>query len=459
MSGRAPAARPRAPSARNSNASPAAPVRSVVERQTECEQRVDQAPLGDFEAVPGLLVPGHDRSGMTRRQPAGYAQRAVIVRVDGPVADLRVAIVPAEAIGASGGRRQRRRPRRPPPAGSSEPTSIEIRQERQHVAAADAARVLEEHEVAAVIAVKDLHGLRSTKMSASELRHKRLASRRGRTGSIWAVSIHVALTHRHPLPLRSAGQAVAAARAPASGAALPHADPVLRDARRADRPLRPLAAGPAEQLRCPPDLPRTRARAADQVDLVAEMAVYNPFDFFLEDAAGTVCRSPTPTGSCVELQPYLRREPLTPRFADISQSIPPAGGKRTIDFLVDLNQRLHDDIGYVIRLDPGVQTAGRDARARPRVVPRLDVAAGAASAPSRAGGPVRVRLSDSARGRRRPPSTVRAARQPTSPICMRGARSICPAPAGSASIRRRVCSPARDTFRSRARPSRPAPRR
>ena len=38
-----------------------------------------------------------------------------------------------------------------------------------------------------------------------------------------------------------------------------------------------------------------------------------------------------------------------------------------------------------------------------------------------------------------------------SPICTRGAKSICPAPAGSGSIRRRVCLRARDTFRSRAR--------
>ena len=47
----------------------------------------------------------------------------------------------------------------------------------------------------------------------------------------------------------------------------------------------------------------------------------------------------------------------------------------------------------------------------------------------------------------------------TSPTCTPGARSTCPAPAGSGSTRRRACSPARGTCRSRARPSRRAPRR
>jgi len=84
------------------------------------------------------------------------------------------------------------------------------------------------------------------------------------------------------------------------------------------------------------------------------MAVYNPFDFFVEEAAE---HQPFvyPEAQLIELQPFLRRDPLTPRFARYLHSIPPGDGVRTVDFLVDLNQRLRDDIGYVIRLDPGVQ--------------------------------------------------------------------------------------------------------
>ena len=91
-----------------------------------------------------------------------------------------------------------------------------------------------------------------------------------------------------------------------------------------------------------------------EVELVAEMSVYNPFDFFLEPYA-----EQTPFAyedwQLQELQPYLRQEPLTPRFEAYLAGIA-REPKRTIDFLVDLNRKVQGDIGYVIRLDPGVQT-------------------------------------------------------------------------------------------------------
>mgnify|MGYP001550240101 FL=1 len=91
------------------------------------------------------------------------------------------------------------------------------------------------------------------------------------------------------------------------------------------------------------------------VDLVAEMAVYNPFDFFLEPEAETFPFEYAPA-LAAELAPYLERaaEP-TPRFAAFVESIDrtPCG---TVDFLVALNQRLAREIGYLIRMEPGVQT-------------------------------------------------------------------------------------------------------
>ena len=91
------------------------------------------------------------------------------------------------------------------------------------------------------------------------------------------------------------------------------------------------------------------------VDLVAEMAVYNPFDFFLEPEAETFPFEYAPA-LAAELAPYLERaaEP-TPRFAAFVESIDrtPCG---TVDFLVALNQRLAHEIGYLIRMEPGVQT-------------------------------------------------------------------------------------------------------
>ena len=97
------------------------------------------------------------------------------------------------------------------------------------------------------------------------------------------------------------------------------------------------------------------------VDLVAEMAVYNPFDFFLEPQAEQVPLRYAP-GLAHDLLPYLACEPLTgstPRFAALVAQVRAglaAGPQRTIDFLVGLNQRLQREIAYLIRLEPGVQT-------------------------------------------------------------------------------------------------------
>src|SRR6185436_5467111 len=91
-----------------------------------------------------------------------------------------------------------------------------------------------------------------------------------------------------------------------------------------------------------------------EVDLVVEMAVFNPFDFFLEPAAeqypfiydADVAR---------ELRPFLETESPGPALGSFLSKVPRQTA-RTIDFLVGLNQRLRNDIGYVIRLEPGIQT-------------------------------------------------------------------------------------------------------
>ncbi len=89
------------------------------------------------------------------------------------------------------------------------------------------------------------------------------------------------------------------------------------------------------------------------VDLLADMAVVNPFDFFVEPFAD---KFPFvyPGEFAEELAPYLDREPAGPRLAALIKTIPSNPGK-TVDFLVDLNQRLQREVRYVIRMDPGVQ--------------------------------------------------------------------------------------------------------
>ena len=89
------------------------------------------------------------------------------------------------------------------------------------------------------------------------------------------------------------------------------------------------------------------------VNLVAEMAVLNPFDFFLEPYADHFPFAYEATERH-ELAPYLITTPLTPRFAAYLESVPRTE-RRVVDFLVELNGRLARDIRYLIRMEPGVQ--------------------------------------------------------------------------------------------------------
>ena len=131
------------------------------------------------------------------------------------------------------------------------------------------------------------------------------------------------------------------------------------------------------------------------VDLVAEMAVYNPFDFFLEPEAEHFPFAYDPALSH-ELEPFLSKLAAGPKVTALVQQmreeilgkaaqqgkslvphaevaedvhkhgvLPEAGALppeprdaklRTIDFLVAINQRLWKDIRYLVRMEPGVQT-------------------------------------------------------------------------------------------------------
>ena len=110
------------------------------------------------------------------------------------------------------------------------------------------------------------------------------------------------------------------------------------------------------------------------VDLVAEMAVFNPFDFFLEPDAERFPFEYDPAQDH-ELAPFQRKCWLTPKFMKYLAAVrkdflgettrrtkqqrmemPFEEKPRTIDFLVGVNQRLWQDIKYTIRLEPGVQS-------------------------------------------------------------------------------------------------------
>lgn len=91
-----------------------------------------------------------------------------------------------------------------------------------------------------------------------------------------------------------------------------------------------------------------------EVDIVAEMAVYNPFDFFLEPGAEHFPFQYTPELKA-ELASYLIAMPMGPRLTTFFKNLP-RRQRRSIDFLVELNSRVHRNVRYTVRMEPGVQT-------------------------------------------------------------------------------------------------------
>jgi uncharacterized protein (DUF2126 family)/transglutaminase-like putative cysteine protease len=93
------------------------------------------------------------------------------------------------------------------------------------------------------------------------------------------------------------------------------------------------------------------------VDLVADMTVINPFDFFVEPYAESFPFSYAPA-LAKELIPFLETAPLGPRLREwlknFRASISPT--ERTVEMLVRLNQQLQREIRYLIRMEPGIQT-------------------------------------------------------------------------------------------------------
>src|ERR1700753_4347164 len=111
--------------------------------------------------------------------------------------------------------------------------------------------------------------------------------------------------------------------------------------------------------------PNPTSRLTITVGLIADLKVINPFDFFIEDWAETWPAGGLsyPKALADDLEPYLRPvdedgdgsgpgELVTEWVRDFRVR----DGTRTIDFLVALNQAINADVGYSLRMEPGVQT-------------------------------------------------------------------------------------------------------
>ena len=91
-----------------------------------------------------------------------------------------------------------------------------------------------------------------------------------------------------------------------------------------------------------------------EVDLLTEIRVFNPFDFFLEDYAENFPFA-YEAGLKEELAPYLEVKERGPGLLGWIEKTD-RSPKRIIDFLVGINQRLNHSLSYTVRLEPGIQT-------------------------------------------------------------------------------------------------------
>ena len=104
-----------------------------------------------------------------------------------------------------------------------------------------------------------------------------------------------------------------------------------------------------------------------EVDLVADMTVYNPFDFFVEESAEH-WPFDYPEELRGDLAIYRTPEPAGPELQRLLEGIP-RDRARSVDFLVGLNAELEQRIDYIVRMEPGVQTPEETLSPGARIVP------------------------------------------------------------------------------------------
>lgn len=100
--------------------------------------------------------------------------------------------------------------------------------------------------------------------------------------------------------------------------------------------------------------PETTKEFVIEVDLIANMEVINPFDFFVEEYADKFPFQYDPVLK-QELEIYLKPAESGPLLTKWMETID-RSPMNIVDFLVYINQKLWKDINYTIRLEPGVQT-------------------------------------------------------------------------------------------------------
>ncbi len=100
--------------------------------------------------------------------------------------------------------------------------------------------------------------------------------------------------------------------------------------------------------------PEKTKKLSIEVEVLADMTVINPFDFFLDEYAQDYPFK-YPKQLKKDLSPYFEVLDNGERFDDFVGTIDTTE-TRTIDFLVKINTAVQERVGYNIRMEPGVQT-------------------------------------------------------------------------------------------------------
>ncbi len=100
--------------------------------------------------------------------------------------------------------------------------------------------------------------------------------------------------------------------------------------------------------------PEMTTELSVDVEVIANMVVINPFDFFVEEYAEFFPFA-YPEALSKQLDPYLEIAEDGPLLQEWMKGVE-TGKRPIVDFLVYINQKLNKDINYTIRMEAGVQT-------------------------------------------------------------------------------------------------------
>ncbi|WP_372775039.1 DUF2126 domain-containing protein [Mangrovibacterium sp.] len=91
-----------------------------------------------------------------------------------------------------------------------------------------------------------------------------------------------------------------------------------------------------------------------EVEIIVDLKTINPFDFFIDESATEYPFTYDETLQ-KELIPYLEIRESGPLLKEWLKTVN-CKSRKTIDFLIDLNQKLYKHLNYTIRMAPGVQS-------------------------------------------------------------------------------------------------------